>query len=490
VKKVKHGKAVLFCIAAAVVAACGGGGGGGTLAGIDGTGSPAPAPAATQSYGTITAFGSVFVNGVRFDTSTTQFVIDGASGTQSDLDVGDVVLVTGSIDSDDAAAGTASIIVFDDAVQGPVQSIDEVSGTLVVLGQTVRITADTSFDDLFADPSIAGIAVGDIVEVSGLRSSDGSIDATRIEPKPAGLEFETTGVVHNLDSVAMTFMIDSLVVDYGTAMLNDFESGAISDGDLVEVKGSQLGSGGELLAARVERKAGVVSTDAGDRVEIEGLVTRFAGATDFDVAGLPVTTVDATEFEGGSATDLGPDVKVEAEGTMDSNGVLVASKIEIRHVATVRLQAMVDSVDATSDTFIALGIEIRSDALTRIEDKSDLDVERFAVSDLVAGDYVEVHGTESSAGSDQILASRIERDDPDAETELQGFVQMVSEPSFTILGVTISTDGATEFRDAQGNAINASQFFNALSVGSLVEANGLEVADQALAARQVELESE
>ena len=205
---------------------------------------------------------------------------------------------------------------------------------------------------------------------------------------------------------------------------------------------------------------------------------------------MPVTTNNATVFEGGVAADLGLDIKVEAEGTIDANGVLVATKIDIRRASAVRLVALIDSVAPSGDSFVALGITINVDELTRIEDKSDMDMEPFSVGDLVAGNYVEVRGMEFPAGSGDILASLIEREDPDTETELQGFVTTPGEPSFEILGVTITTNGATQFEDAAETVISSAQFFGALQQGSLVKASGLEVADQAITADEVEFENE
>jgi hypothetical protein len=479
-----HGRLVVSALTAAALTACGGGGGGGgdTIAGIDGTGSPAPSPAATVSVGTITAFGSIFVNGVRFDTDSAEFEIDGASGTQDDLAVGDVVLVTGSLEDNDSTAGTATTVVFD-------ESVDVAGNSLVVLGQTVRVGATTTFDDSFADPSLAGIMAGDIVEVSGLRDSNGAIEATRIEPKPAGLEFETTGIVSALDAANTRFNINALVVDYSAAMLNDFNGGTIADGDLVEVKGVNF-AGGVLDATEVEFKGADLVPDEGDRVEIEGFITRFADATDFDVSGFPVMTNGSTFFEGGSAADLGLNIKVEVEGTVDANGVLVATEVDIRRASAVRLLALIDSVAPGGDSFVALGITITVDELTRMEDKSNAELEPFAVTDLVAGDYVEVRGMEFPADSGEILAALIEREDPDTETELQGFVTAISEPSFEILGVTITTNGATQFEDVAEMVISSTDFFAALEEGSLVKASGLEVADQAITADQAEFENE
>ena len=472
--------------AACLLAACSGGGGGssGPTAGIDGTGSQVIA------MGTVSGFGSVIVNGVRYETTGTRFTIDGAPGTQADLSVGDVVVVKGELDADDFSAGTADSIDFDDAVEGPIASIDTVTGTLVVLGQTVAISADTSFDDSIATRSLAGLSVGDLVEVSGFPASDGSIRATRIELKPAGGQFEVTGRVAMLDNTGSQFSINSLRVDFAAAMLEDFPSGMISEGDLVEVHGSAPAGPGTLVATRVEFKGDDTSGAAGDRVELEGFITRFVSAADFDVSGLPVSTAAGTAFEGGSAADLGLDIKLEVEGTLSAAGVLVATKVDIRRSRAVRVVALVDSVDAANDAFVVLGITVKVDRLTRFEDKSAQDLQPFSLSDLAAGDYVEVRGLEFPAGSGEMLAGILEREDPDAGSELQGFVTSIAEPAFTILGVTISTGSGTDFRDENDAAIGSGAFFAALSAGRLVKASGVEVADRSLDADEVEFEVE
>ena len=64
-----------------------------------------------------------------------------------------------------------------------------------------------------------------------------------------------------------------------------------------------------------------------------------------DVAGIPVTTTAATEYEDGTAADLALDVRIEVEGTFDANGVLVADEIEFENDGEIRVHALVDSVD-------------------------------------------------------------------------------------------------------------------------------------------------
>ncbi len=84
-------------------------------------------------------------------------------------------------------------------------------------------------------------------------------------------------------------------------------------------------------------------------------MTRFASATDFDVAGQKVTTNASTSFVNGTAADLGLNVKVEVEGKLDATATLVAAKVAFKRQSSVRLDAPVDSVDAAAGTFRALG---------------------------------------------------------------------------------------------------------------------------------------
>ncbi len=486
-------KLITSTLLASILVACGGGGGGGgggSTPPPDNNNPPTAGIGRTGiAMGPIANFGSIIVNGVRYDTNSATFTVNDAPGTQADLKVGQVVVVSGTIDNN-GTTGTAETVFFDDNVKGPVQSIDSAASQMVVLGQTVLISVDTSFDDSISPPSLAGLAVDDIVEVSGLVNADGAIAATRIEQKPPGTQFEVHGIVSLHDPSNMRFNINALVVNYASATLDNFPGGQISNGDPVEAKGMMLGAAGELVATQVELENPLAAGEDGDRIEIEGFITRFVSATDFDVSGLPVTTNGSTVYEGGGAGDLGLNIKVEVEGDLNASGVLVADKVDIRRAKAVRATALLDSVDAANDSVVLLGITVNVDALTRIEDKSSADVEPLSVDDLSAGDYVEVRGDEFPAGSGEILATIFEREDPDPDTELQGFVESVSAPSLSILGVTIETSGSTVFRDANDNVISSTEFFGQLSANDLVKATGTESADTVISASELEFELE
>src|SRR6267378_3907561 len=79
-------------IAAATLLLTSCGGSGTPVGGIQGSGS-------TVAYGPVTGFGSIFVNGVEYVTSNAQIRIEDQPGTESQLLVGEVVTVTGSVNS-------------------------------------------------------------------------------------------------------------------------------------------------------------------------------------------------------------------------------------------------------------------------------------------------------------------------------------------------------------------------------------------------------
>ncbi len=471
------------------------GGGGGTSAAPP---PPPPPPPPTGgigrngvAVGTVSNFGSIFVNGVEYETTSTVFTINGvAGGMQSDLSVGDVVTVKGTID-DNGTTGTADTVMFDDLVKGPVDSVNIPGNSLVVMGQNVFATLDTSFDDSFSPASLEGVSVGQIVEVSGQFTDVGDIVATRIEPKPAGTQFEVHGTVTSLDNTNMLFSLRGLVVDFSSATIQDFPGGQITDGDFVEAKGMSIDGAGQLSADFVELKSRVPGTEDGDRVEIEGFITRFVSATDFDVDGMPVTTNGATVFTGGVAGDLGLNVKVEVEGDVDAAGLLTAEKVDIRRPKIIRIVADVDSVDAGNNTLVMLGITVTVDSLTRLEDKRSGASGQLNLGDIVATDYVEARGAvDPNATVPSMLASVLEVDDADTRVILQGLVETVGASSFTVLGVTINTDSQTTFRDEFDVQITSAEFYARVAADSLVKSRGAEVADTTLTADEVQFEVE
>lgn len=468
----------LAALAGCLLAACGGGGSA-TTAGTASGGTAATEERAVVTSGVITGFGSVYVNGIHFETSGAEISKDGLRTTQQNLRVGQVVHVKGRIDGSGRAV--ADSVRQDDDLEGPITSIDATAQTFVVLAHTVRVTTETSFDASLGN--FAALAVGVQVEVSGLANSAGEIVATRIEKRATGAtQLEVMGTVSALDTTAHTFKLGALVVDYSSATLRDFPATGIANDQTVEAKGNALNSAGALVATSVERRDFDSSTGVFQR-EVEGLVTRFASATDFDVAGRKVTTNSSTVYEGGTAADLALNVKVEAEGTFDAAGVLVAAKIQFKRGTGAGVAGIVDNVAADSSglggTLTVLGVTITVDNNTRIEDKSDARIEMFRLANVQVGDYVEIRGTETAAL--KLTAARLERRRASTESWVRGTVRDLASPNFTALGVPVTTTSATRFDELSSTA-----FFTS-AAGRVVKVRGTENANQ-IAATRVEFE--
>ena len=415
------------------------------LGGIQGSGSPVVA------YGPIAGFGSIFVNGVEYATSNAQIRIDDQPGTESQLLVGQVVTVVGSVNSD-GTTGTATQVTSSGDVAGPITQIDAVGGTFVVLGQTVRVSGSTLFDDNIQPPSIAGLQVGNIVEVSGFPNAAGEVVASRIQREAAGSALEVKGIVLSLDMTAHTFHVNTLTVDYSAIT----PSGSLANGAIVKVSGTLLNAAGALVATRVDVLPGFGAT-ANDEGEIEGLITTFTSNSDFVVNGQRVTTNANTQFILDGAT-LAVDVLVEVDGSFDASGVLVAKSVQATPDSASLVRGLVDNVIAASNTLTVLGVTITTNSNTEFEDKSSQQMRPFNLSDVHTNDYVEARGAPAQSGG--LNASILVRDRPENHSYLQGTASNVASPNLTVLGIVVVTSLATQFSGPDGGTLSAAAFFS------------------------------
>lgn len=297
-------------------------------AGIDGSGGP------VYAQGPIQAFGSIVVGGEHYDIASAAITVNGQPASADDLALGQIVTVQGQIAGD--GSRVAETVEFDANLRGPVQSIDSGNGVIIAMGQQIRIGPATTIVAGTGN-TLDDLAVGDYVEVSGLVDTGGNVVATRIaQVNPSG-ELYIIGIANQVDTAAFTFSIGDLVVDYSSAgLIEDFPGGGPSNGDLVHAVGSGLDIMGALTATRLSLVQSDDSERDGEEAEVEGLITRFVSATDFDVSGRPATTTSDTVYEGGSSADLQLNVKVQVEGQFDGSNTIVASKVEVKDGGAVQ----------------------------------------------------------------------------------------------------------------------------------------------------------
>ncbi len=440
--------------------------GSGITAGIEGTG----ATVASVSAGAISRFGSIFVNGVEYDTTTAAVSIDGQSAAASDLQVGQVVVVQGSLDPG-GIKGKAAQVAFDTSVQGPVAAANAAGSTLTVLGQTVRISPQTSLAaDAGGTPNFASFAPGTLVAVSGFANANGDITATRVQLKTQVTAYLIAGAVSSVNAPAYQLLINGARIDFSGATLGGFPGGrSVQAGDVVQVATASGRSTGTLFATRVTLLAGA-SGGSGTHGAIDGDVTRFASAADFDVEGTHVTTNAQTLFQNGTAAQLAADVEVSAQGDFDATGTLVATSVQFARSAPILLKGPVDAVDPSTNTLTVLGVAVTTDATTRFEDQSAAPVSPFNLAAVAAGDFVEIHGSLTPTGA--VAAALLTREAPGGETELRGQATGVAAPALTLLGVPALTGPGTRFVDSSESTITSAQFFAGAAAGSTVDLQG------------------
>lgn len=460
-------KAVEFLLIALILitlTSCGSSGGG-----MGGSGIQKP----IVSKGTITGFGSVIVNGIEFETTgATITTDDNPNAAQGDLGLGMVVTVQGTVNVD-GTTGTADSIKFKDNLEGLVASVDSLSKTLVVLGQTVVWSSSTICEDRTKKiVDCASLVKGNFVEVSGFAGPNGVIQATRIEVKELKAEVELKGTIKGLNNTNKTFSIGSQVVDYSAAVLEGVPNNTLADSMFVEVKGTLDGTG-ILHTTKIELEDEKLQVAENEEVEIEGLVNDFTSCNGpnciFAVNGQSIQTSSATEFKNGTSSNITVGVRLEAEGTIGANGVMIAKKVSF-HETRIEMEAKVQAVDTANNTVKVLGITVAVTTLIGLEDNSSAKLVTFSLKDIQVGDFIRIRG---HLDKGNIIADRIERRDPENKVLVQGPVNSVSNPNLVIIGVTVQTDSKTQFEDINEGPITQAQFFAQVQAGTLVKAKGI-----------------
>jgi hypothetical protein len=308
--------AFVIC-ASLIVASCGGG----SVDGIDGTGSPA----AALAYGRLLSFGSVEVNGIHYDTTDATFLIDGTMGSQTDLNLGDIVLVVGQIQPG-ATRGVAQQVVSDHVLLGRVGSVSSDGLSLVALGQTVRVEPQTTIFDAGLGTGLSVLSPGDSVSVSGFRNAAGEILATRISRQTGStLSFKTTGAVTAVDSSTLRLQINGLTVDYsGAQLLPADAANALAPGVFVEVKAGTFTDGQLFVATSVEIKRQRLPGAADTGADVEGYVTSVdSNATRFHIDGFPILTTSGTDVG-----TLPTGTQLQVMGMLNDGGEVIAGQVQ------------------------------------------------------------------------------------------------------------------------------------------------------------------
>jgi len=374
--------------------------------------------------GTVTGFGSIFIDGQRLDDSVASVMIENNPAALTGAALSDVKLgmqVEGRV-----LDGKLSELTVRPALMGAATAVDPVRGTFRVHGQAVRVmnsgVTPTVYDGL---SGLAGLAVGDQVEVHGSMDAVRQIMATRIERKArndtaAGVRL--VGLLSALDSGGRTFKLNDLTVDYAVAALLPAGK-ALAEGQLVSVYAPLAPANGVMVAKAVK----IAASEEGSALGLGGRIMNYGSLADFTVAGVK-GDASAASIEGGSVADLVAGQAVAIEGRV-STGVLRALRLRVLKtaddvkaslsgqvsdfVALSSLRVRGAAVDASTAVFRGgTAAELANGASVRIGGKVQGDVLKAESVDFIAPTAVggsikltgEVRDLNRSAATLRVLA--------------------------------------------------------------------------------------
>lgn len=377
-RRMVSGLAALAAALGLLGAGCGGGVGSGGTGTAD----------AGVAQGTVSGFGSVIVDGLRFDDRQVVALHEVEPG----VDEAAEVRLGDHVELDYGAGGVAVRLRVDATLAGSVASVSA-PGRFTVLGQYVVVNTSAVNGPVTQLAggylAAADILAGDAVEVHGLLVTQGGqsmIQATRIEKLAALPKYlRVTGVVAAL--AGTDFSIAGLRVHAGTATV--LPAGrTLADGQLVAVLAQPTGASADASGApQLQADQVRIKEFGGDGVEasVGGQIAALdTVAASFRLGALKVFYAGATLSPPTLA--LADRQYVRVRGRLRADGALQASSISLRdgrNEAESELKGNILGYDAATQRFQVRGVEV---------DASRAQIEDCPGGALAEGLFVEVEG--------------------------------------------------------------------------------------------------
>jgi Domain of unknown function (DUF5666) len=482
--------APVFLLALLAASCAGGGDDVANSGGIGGTG---------ISSGSISSFGSIFVNDIEFDLTGASIRINDLPGCDpKDLCANPLKLgmvVNASVQyNDDGKTGSAAAVEVEPALEGHVTAVGPTTNgvrTSVILGVTVVVSQDDTVIDDALGLTFDNLSAGDVLEVHGFFNEKDELSATRIEKKASGggpgSEVEIKGKIKQLsDSTPPgTFKVHNLTVHFSSATtLDDIPGSTLIDGLFVEIKGTLRADGG-VDASRIDGKQ---LHDDIATVNLQGIIASVDAADNrlfvLNTAVGPVSVNAAGATFEPTGLVPAPGLEVEVEGAL-VGGTLVAVKVKIP--MQVKIEATVQSKSGSgSDGSLTLllnpdpmvpvhSLTVEVNGSTKMQDKVGGAIPPFDLDDVNAGvDFLKV---KARLGAGGLVATQVKRTDPDdvvlqgpADVPPTGDASGTSGRWVSILSIRFDTDMRTEFEGMDDKPIvDPNDFFSNVHPRSLIK---------------------
>lgn len=270
----------------------------------------------TGIVGTITGFGSIWVNGleVEYDAKTA-VTATVATANANEFAIGQVVVIEAQ---DGSALLQAKKISVVNAVAGPIAELDAGSGKMLVLGQVVIVTSKTLTPD-----QQGALRQGESVKVSGLRKQNGDIVASRIERIAPTDETSVVGPITGINGNTMN--VYGLQVRVATV-------NGLSVGQEISAKG-QL-EGGILTAREIALSPSADLYGRTEHVNLQGYAGAGTATGQIKVGNVEVVVSDSALID----KALTSEEPVQITGHFANDHRLVADRIEFSRDIPDRVQ--------------------------------------------------------------------------------------------------------------------------------------------------------
>jgi hypothetical protein len=317
--------------------------------------------------------------------------------------------------------------------QGPINGF----GSVIVNGVRYSTTgASITIDD--RPGTEADLRAGQVVRV------EGTVDATGTSGTARSIAFndDVEGPVQSIDAAAAQLVVLGQTVQVGRSTSFDDSISprsleGLAVGDRVEVSGL-VSADGLISATRIERKPALATVEVkGSASAVDSNARRFS----INLLTVDYSTAQLSNFAAGAPVngDL-----VEAHGSLNAAGVLIATRLERRSAS------LEGSTDDSADL---------EGLVTRYVSSVDFDVAGQRVTttgttvyqgggaaNLALGANVEVEG--GFDANARLIATRIEfRRESDVEISALVDSVNVTAGSLVVLGVTVRTNALTRFED-------------------------------------------
>ncbi len=311
-------------------------------------------------------------------------------------------------------------------VIGPITSLPNTQnflGEWKVLRTTVKVTEQTKIDQMQGR-----ISVGALVEVKGIKQNDGSVLAVEIVvklsvPPSAGVRFEFTGKVDELPSTPSRvgdWKIGGKTVRVSSSTKINQEKGRIGVGVIVKVEGL-LQTDGSVNALEIEvLPDAVIGVPVKFLGKVEKLPSTNTRIGDWVISGRTVRVTQQTKFEVRNG-ELMIGSLVEVEGVVQTDGSIVATKIELKpNVEPPTLYITFrGTIESLPNTAGFIGDWKVSGRTVRVSERTQIGEERGKVA---VGAMVEISGTLLTGGIVNALKIFVREDNQPGAIRFAGIV--------------------------------------------------------------------